>query len=241
MKQAKENIPEIVQRLEALYGKPEWHPRLPILEELIQCILSQHTSDSNSWRAYEALREAYPSWQDVIAAPTDQLAEVIRGGGLANQKAPRIQAVLRTVQERSPTFDMRFLEAMDTYDARKYLLSLPGIGPKCAAIVLCFAMGRSVIPVDTHVFRVAWRLGLIEKADGEAKAHDLLQNQVPEEIIYSFHVCLIRHGRSLCKAPVPRCQSCPLTDLCRYYYENQLQTNGDGGVGGVRSPAPDKK
>lgn len=221
MNKAKQKIPEIVQRLEMRYGKPEWHPRLPVLEELIQCILSQHTSDSNSWRAYQAMRDAYPTWQAVMDAPTDELADVIRSGGLANQKAPRIQAVLRSVRERSPNFDMSFLQEMNTVDARQYLLSLPGIGPKCAAIVLCFAMGRPAIPVDTHVFRVAWRLGLIEKSDGEAKAHDLLQAQVPEEMIYSFHVCLIRHGRQICKAPIPRCEQCPLSDLCQYYSQNR--------------------
>jgi len=228
MDEAKRNIPEIVLRLEAIYGKPEWHPRLPVLEELIQCILSQHTSDTNSWRAYEAMREVYPSWHDVLNAPTDELADVIRSGGLANQKAPRIQAVLRTVQEHSPDFDMSYLQAMDTPVAQRYLLSLPGIGPKCAAIVLCFAMGRPVIPVDTHVFRVAWRLGLIEKAVGEAKAHDLLQNLVPESIIYSFHVCLIRHGRHLCKAPVPRCEQCPLQDLCKFYQDGSNQATSKG-------------
>lgn len=212
---------EIVQRLEQVYGTAKWQPRMEPLEELIHCILSQHTSDVNSFRAFEALRAAFPTWEAVLEAPMAQLASVIRVGGLANQKAPRIQAVLRAVKARSPSFEMSFLEQMETSEARRFLLSLPGIGPKCAAIVLCFSLGRPVIPVDTHVFRVSWRLGLIERSVGEAKAHERLQAQVPEEMAYSFHVALIRHGRTVCRASRPRCGKCVLRDLCWYYRYQQ--------------------
>ena len=102
---------------------------------------------------------------------------------------------------------------------RAYLMSLPGVGPKTAAIVLCFAMGRNVLPVDTHIFRVSWRLGLIEQKIGEAKAHDALQAQVEPQFAFRFHVALITHGRQVCKAPTPKCELCVLTDLCRYYKE----------------------
>jgi endonuclease-3 len=187
------------------------------LEELIACILSQHTSDANSWRAYRQLRERFPSWEAVMEAPTEEVEEVIRPGGLASSKAPRIQAVLRAVAEHNAgRLNLDFLQDMSTESARRYLLNLPGVGPKTAAIVLCFSLGRAVIPVDTHVFRVSWRLGFFDRKVGEAKAHDLLQRIVPEEDVYPFHVHLIRHGRQVCKAQRPRCEQCPLADLCAY-------------------------
>ncbi len=210
-------IAEIVTRLENLYGVPEWKPRNSPLEELIHCILSQHTSDANSLRAYRQLRERYPTWQAVADAPTEELAQTIRSGGLANQKAPRIQAVLKAIYEAQGEYSLDWLHALPTPEARKFLLSLPGIGPKCAAIVLCFSMGRPVIPVDTHVFRVSWRLGLIPKSLGEAKAHDALEAIIPEPLVYRFHVALIRHGRALCKARNPRCAQCPLKEFCADY------------------------
>ncbi|MFN7161476.1 MAG: endonuclease III domain-containing protein [Fimbriimonadales bacterium] len=210
-------IAEIVTRLENLYGVPEWKPRNSPLEELIHCILSQHTSDANSLRAYRQLRERYPTWQAVADAPTEELAQTIRSGGLANQKAPRIQAVLKAIYEARGEYSLDWLHALPTPEARKFLLSLPGIGPKCAAIVLCFSMGRPVIPVDTHVFRVSWRLGLIPKSLGEAKAHGALEAIIPEPLVYRFHVALIRHGRALCKARNPRCAQCPLKEFCADY------------------------
>lgn len=219
MPKSASDIEALIRALEGLYGKPIWVSHGPPLEELISCILSQHTSDKNSHRAYQSLRQAFPTWESILDAPASEVADTIRHGGLANQKAPRIQAVLRAIQERSPDFDMTFLEQMETEEARQFLMSLPGIGPKCAAIVLCFSLGRNVIPVDTHVFRVSWRLGLIPQSLGEAKAHDALQQQVPDEIIYSFHVCLIRHGRMICKAPKPRCEQCPIQRHCDYFNE----------------------
>lgn len=210
-------IAEILARLEKLYGVAEWKPRNNPLEELIHCILSQHTSDANSFRAYQQLRERYPSWQAVVDAPPAALAQTIRSGGLANQKAPRIQAVLKAIYAARGEYSLDWLHDLPTPEARQFLLSLPGIGPKCAAIVLCFAMGRPVIPVDTHVFRVSWRLGLIPKSLGEAKAHDALAALIPEPLVYRFHVALIRHGRAICRARNPRCEQCPLKELCADY------------------------
>lgn len=213
----------IVERLEARYGAAEWKPRAEPLEELIHCILSQHTSDANSSRAYASLRRAFPSWQAVVEAPTEAVAAVIRSGGLANQKAPRIQAVLKAIYAQHGAYDLNWLAERPLEEARQFLLSLPGIGPKCAAIVLCFALGHPVVPVDTHVFRVAWRLGLIPKSLGEAKAHSVLEKLVPEPLVYRFHVALIRHGRAVCKAVRPRCADCPLTDLCAFYLSQQAE------------------
>jgi endonuclease-3 len=208
---------EIVTELEARYGVPKWHPRMDPLDELVACILSQHTSDVNSFRAFERLTQTYATWESVAEAPTQELADTIRCGGLADSKAPRIQAVLKAIQAHRGEITLDFLEPMPDAEARAYLMSLPGVGPKTAAIVLCFAMGRPVMAVDTHVFRVSWRLGLIEKRIGEAKAHDALQAQVAPEMVYRFHVALITHGRQVCKAPTPRCLECPLTRYCAFY------------------------
>ena len=208
---------EVVRRLDDVHSRPQWHQRMPPLEELVACILSQHTSDANSGRAYERLRQRFPTWEAVMEAPTAEVEEAIRPGGLASSKAPRIQTVLRAIAEHnSGTLSLDFLERKDTDSARRYLLSLPGVGPKTAAIVLCFSLGRPVIPVDTHVFRVSWRLGFYDRKVGEAKAHDLLEQVVPEEDVYAFHVHLIRHGRTVCKAQRPRCSECVLRDICRY-------------------------
>jgi endonuclease-3 len=217
-----EKAAAVQARLEARYGIPKWVPRLDPLDELISCILSQHTSDANAFRAFDRLKARYPTWEAVLGAPTEELADTIRCGGLADSKAPRIQAVLRFLGTEQGAITLAFLEAMPDAEARAYLTSLPGVGPKTAAIVLCFALGRPVLPVDTHVFRVAWRLGLIEKRIGEARAHDALQALIAPESTYRFHVALITHGRQVCKALIPRCEECPLTDLCRYYQENRV-------------------
>lgn len=214
-----DRIHEITTRLEARYGVAKWRARQSPEDELIACILSQHTSDANSFRAFEQMKSKYPAWNEVIEAPTEELADTIRSGGLANSKAPRIQEVLRIIREREGDVNLACLNGMSDADARRYLQSLPGVGPKTAAIVLCFALNRPVIPVDTHIFRVSWRLGLIERRIGEARAHDALQALVPDNIIFRFHVAIIQHGRQVCKAPTPRCSECVLTDLCDYYRE----------------------
>jgi len=229
------NVPEIeltrteliVARLEARYGVPVWAPRFGPVDELVACILSQHTSDTNSLRAFGLLKEAFPDWKSVIDAPTQAIADTIRSGGLPNIKAARIQEVLRRIRESEGRISLDCLNEMTDSEARAYLMKLPGIGPKTAAIVLSFALGRPVMPVDTHIFRVAWRLGLIEKKIGEAKAHDVLQAQVPPELVYRFHVALIVHGRQVCKAPTPRCGQCPLTDVCRYFREHIAPTTSE--------------
>lgn len=204
-------------RLQRLWGKPVWAARFDPVEELIACILSQHTSDMNSLQAFAQLQKSYPEWQQVIDADVNELADVIRSGGLANQKAPRIQQVLRQIAEDHPAHKicLDFIVPLDNNSARRYLMGLPGVGPKTAAIVLCFAMGRNVIPVDTHIFRVSWRLGLIDPKIGEAKAHDVLQALIDAEDAYPYHILVIRHGREVCKALRPKCGECVLADICR--------------------------
>lgn len=212
-----ELVREIVSRLEARYGVTEWKARFEPMDELVSCILSQHTSDANSFPAFYKLKERFPDWQRVVDAGQDALAEVIRSAGLAKQKAKSIVACLREVHARNGDYTLGNLEGLSLPEARKWLESLPGVGPKTAAIVLCFAFGLPAIPVDTHIFRVSWRLGLIPKAAGEAKAHDLLLAIVPKELAFRFHMALIRHGRAVCKARKPRCGECPVREFCAWF------------------------
>jgi len=185
------------------------------LDELILTVLSQHTSDLNADRAFRGLRAAFPrGWAGVVRSPAERVADAIRSGGLANTKAPRIQEILREVRRREGAYDLSRLTGMTDAEARNYLTSLPGIGPKTAAVVLSFALGRDALPVDTHVHRTARRLGLIPPRTSAERADRLLHVLVPEGLRTSLHVGLIRLGREICKAPLPRCPVCPLTDLC---------------------------
>jgi endonuclease-3 len=184
------------------------------LDELLLTVLSQHTSDLNAERAFTDLRAAFPTWADVAAAPAARVADAIRSGGLANTKAPRIQAILREVRDREGGYHLDRLRELGDSDARAYLTSLPGIGPKTAAVVLSFALGRDAIPVDTHVHRTARRLGMIPPKASAERADRILHDLVPEGLRTPLHVGLIRLGREICKAPTPLCRLCPLLDLC---------------------------
>ena len=209
----------ILDRLGERYEHPTWAgPRLDPVSELVLTILSQNTADTNSFRAFTALRARYASWPEVLAAPTDELVEVIRPGGLAPTKAPRIQAVLAEVHDATKgSWDLSFVGEWPLEQARQWLIELPGIGRKTAAIVLLFGFGRPALPVDTHVHRVALRLGLIPPRTDVSRAHDLLEAALEPGEMYPFHVELIRHGRDTCRAPRPICGLCPLTDLCPYF------------------------
>ncbi len=185
------------------------------LDELILTVLSQHTSDLNAERAFADLKRVFPrGWEQVVRAPTERVADAIRSGGLADTKAPRIQEILREVKRREGAYDLSRLTEMTDPEARDYLTSLPGIGPKTAAVVLSFALGRDALPVDTHVLRVSRRLGLIPPKTSAERADRMLHALVPDGLRTSLHVALIRLGREICKAPVPRCRQCPLKDLC---------------------------
>ncbi|MBI4492215.1 MAG: endonuclease III [Chloroflexi bacterium] len=206
---------EIYRRLIACSGKPSPNRQhADPLAELVQTILSQNTSDLNSERAFASLMARFESFERVAAAPVEAIADAIRLGGLARVKAPRIKQVLEHIQAERGCIDLEFLRAMDTAAARDFLTSLPGVGPKTAACVLLFALGKPAIPVDTHVHRVSQRLGLIGPRVPAEQAEALLEQLVPPETYYAFHMSLIRHGRQLCKAPRPRCDRCPLDDLC---------------------------
>ena len=204
----------IHRRLGRHFGELLPPRRTDPLQELVLTVLSQHTSDLNADRSFASLRSSFPTWDEVVRARPAEVADAIRSGGLANTKAPRIQAILREVREREGRFDLSSLRRMSDADAAAYLSSLPGVGPKTAAVVLAFSLGRDAMPVDTHVHRVTTRLGWIEAGTTEARAHRVLSELVPAEIRVPLHVGLIRLGRETCKAGRPRCEDCPLFELC---------------------------
>lgn len=201
------------------YGDRQWHPRLDPVGELVSTILSQNTNDVNRDRAYAQLRERFATWEAVRDADPDALREAIRPAGLANSKGPAIQRALRHISKERGEINLDFLAEMPLDEAKKWLISLSGVGPKTAAIVLLFSFNRPVFPVDTHVHRVSGRLGLIGPRISREKAHDVLAALLPPETYYTFHLNLIRHGRQICSARQPRCESCPLLALCDYGQE----------------------
>ncbi len=206
--------PELIAILDEQYGRAPQQPSGAPVTELVLTLLSQHTSDHNSGRAMHRLLERFPTWEDVIAAPTAEVEDAIRPGGLAPTKAPRLQALLAEVKERAPDFDLCELEQMPLDEAKRWLRSLPGVGPKTAACVLLFALARPALPVDTHVERVARRLGLMPRKTSAEKAHDLLEAKLAPDEVYAFHIDLIQHGRRTCHARGPRCDECPLLERC---------------------------
>jgi endonuclease-3 len=202
------------RRLLECYGRPEWPVTYAPVDELVGTILSQHTSDVNSERAFDALIHAYRSWEAVRDAPVDEVIEVIRSGGLAVVKAQRIQAVLRALTDADGRVQLPDLRRMRRKRAIDLLTSLPGVGRKTAACVLLFGSHVPAIPVDTHVHRVSLRLGLVPPRTSPESATDVLEAALDPRDYYAFHVHLIRLGREVCKAPKPRCDACPLRKRC---------------------------
>jgi endonuclease III len=202
------------RRLAAEHGPYRPKPRLPIIDELVATILSQHTSDANSGRAFTELKRRFGSWERVLDAPTEELADSIRSGGLAEQKAPRIKRILAQIEEREGTLDLKRLYDMDDQAVADYLMELPGVGPKTAACVLVFSMGRDAFPIDTHVHRIVRRLGWVNDKTSAEAAHRELTPRIPPELRYELHVALVGHGRTICRARQPRCTECVLFDFC---------------------------
>jgi len=204
----------ICRRLERQYGRVEPPPQEPVLDELIATILSQNTSAANAQRAYGALLRALPTWEAVRTAPVRKVARAIKMAGLYNRKAPRIQAILNRLKAEQGRLSLEFLRRAPLAEAKHYLRSFDGVGPKTVGCVLLFACRRPVLPVDTHVHRISIRLGLIDRKTDAETAHDLLAEMVPIERVLDFHILLIRHGRTMCKARAMQCPDCPLLDLC---------------------------
>ncbi len=186
------------------------------VDELIATVLSQNTTDKNSARAFWLLKKGAGSWDRVCAMPARRLARLIRPAGLANIKAARIKGVLQEIKRREGRMDLSSLRRRGLDEALDYLTSLKGVGPKTAACVLLFSFGKPAMPVDTHIFRVTRRLGLIGERITREKAHSVLREIVPKSLIYDFHLGIIEHGRRTCRARNPRCGRCVLYRLCRF-------------------------
>ena len=203
----------IRDRLRELYGRPVNHPHGHPIAELVRTVLSQNTNDRNRDVAYGRLRERFPSWEQVRDAPTDEVEEALRPGGLSATKAPRIQHILAQLGEHP---DLDWLATAPRDEAMEFLIDLPGVGRKTAACVMIFSFDRPEIPVDTHVHRVGGRLGLFRRRASFEEAHDEMLAITPREDAYELHVNLIRHGRAVCR-PRPRCGECGLRRMCPWY------------------------
>jgi endonuclease-3 len=207
---------QIHERLLEFYGEPVWRNPLPAVDELVSTILSQNTNDINRDRAYDALRARFATWEEVRDAETEEVVNAIRPAGLANQKGPRIQQVLRSITEERGSLDLSFLEDLSVEEAKAWLTRFNGVGPKTAAIVLCFSLGKPAFPVDTHIYRVTGRIGLRPEKMTVEQAHPYLEGLFPPETYSPAHLNLIRLGREICTARRPYCERCPIVDLCDY-------------------------
>jgi endonuclease-3 len=207
----------ILQNLERAYGVPEnrWAGTDP-LDMLVSVILSQATSDTNSRRTFAELKRRFPTWDDVLRARESAIVAAIKSGGLARQKAKVIKNLLREIKDARGTLDLSFVKEMSSEEAVKYLSRFRGVGPKTTACTLLFACGKDVFPLDTHIFRVLRRVGLVPEKCSDARAHELLNRIVPAGKFYSFHVNLIRHGRKICRPREPLCERCPVVEYCDY-------------------------
>ena len=202
------------------YGHPKWSNRLPPLDELISTILSQNTNDINRDVAFDALKAAFPSWEAVRDAPEQAVMDATRPAGLANQKGPRIQAVLKSISEQRGELSLDFLRKLSREEASEWLQQFKGVGPKTATIVLQFSLDMPAFAVDTHVYRITGRIGLRPAKMNADKAHAYLEELLPPESYYPAHLNIIRLGREICLARKPKCPECPLQELCDYYAAN---------------------
>ncbi len=212
---------EVHRRLLKVYGEPAWHTPLPILDELISTILSQNTNDINRDRAFTQLKKRFKTWEEVRDADAHAVIEAIRSAGLANQKGPRIQKVLRQITAERGSLDLSFLIKLPEEEAWEYLVKFKGVGPKTASIVLLFSLGKAAFPVDTHIQRVTGRVGLRPEKMSNEKAHRHLAELFPPETYKAVHLNIIRLGREVCHPRKPACEICVLQSLCDYYQKSQ--------------------
>ena len=207
-------IAQLCRRLRTAHGPVEPWQKLPPLDELIATILAQNTSNANSDAAFARLKRRFPTWEAVRTAQTRSIAAAIRVAGLSRLKAPRIKNILEHLHRERGELSLGFLCDLPDEDALAYLRSLKGVGPKTAACVLLFACDKPILPVNTQVHRVARRLALIGPRTSAEKAHVLLAERVPRNLVLDFHILLIRHGRTTCLSRKPRCADCVLLDAC---------------------------
>jgi endonuclease III len=211
-----EKAEKIIELLEGLYGRPVPR-RIDPLDLLVCTILSQNTTDVNSFRAFDKLKEAYPNYESLLSATNSEISEKIRVGGLGEIKARRIREALLKIRTDFGSLDLEFLRGVEKDVAQDYLLSLPGVGPKTAAVIMLFSFNLPAMPVDTHVYRVSRRLGLIPDKTTIKEAQGALERKTPPEKFVSLHINLIKHGRRICRARNPMHDQCILHDECDYY------------------------
>lgn len=216
---------EVLIRLASVFGHPDWRNPLPAVDELVCTILSQNTNDRNRDIAFNALKKRFATWEEVIRADEEDIIDAIRIAGLANQKGPRIKAVLTRIKQERGDLDLSFLSDLPVEEAREWLLRFNGVGRKTAAIVLQFSLNKPAFPVDTHIYRVTGRLGVRPEALSVEQTHILMEKLIDPSEYYAGHLNLIRLGRELCRARKPECLRCPLNDLCRYFQE--IASRGD--------------
>jgi endonuclease-3 len=208
---------KVADALAQEYSYPTWRQHLPPVDELVDTILSQNTSDTNRDAAFARLRARFPTWEAVRDADVQGVVEAIRPAGLANQKGPRIQDALHRLTQEVGSISLDHLESMPVEEAKAWLTSINGVGPKTAAIILLFSFNRPAFPVDTHVHRVVGRLGFIGPRTTAEQAHVEMEQIVPPEDYYAFHLQVIQHGRQVCHARAPQCGICVLQDYCDYF------------------------
>jgi Predicted EndoIII-related endonuclease len=208
---------QVAERLEAFYGRPDWREPLQPLDELVSTILSQNTNDRNRDLAFQRLKARFPSWEAVRDAETGQVIDAIRIAGLANQKGPRMQEVLRQITTERGSLDLVFLRDLPPEEVRSWLVRFKGVGPKTASIVMQFSLGMSAFPVDTHIYRVSGRIGLRPARMTVEQAHVHLAGLFSPDSYGPVHLNLIRLGREICQARRPNCPACPLKEICDYY------------------------
>jgi len=213
---------EVHRRLLEKYGEPSWH-ELPILDELVSTILSQNTNDVNRDRAFTLLKKRYPTWEAVRDADMSEVIDAIRSAGLANQKGPRIQKILRHITAERGSLELDFLKELSADQAMEWLLQFTGVGPKTASIVLLFSLGKEAFPVDTHIQRVTGRVGLRPEKMTNEQTHRHLAELFPPETYKAAHMNIIRLGREVCHARKPACEICVLQSLCDYYQKSQTR------------------
>lgn len=217
------SVPELRSRLESQQGFPPQRPHQDVLSELILGILSQNTSDKNSHPTYRRLRERFPSWEQVATAAEAEIALAIRSGGIFRTKAKHIKLLLEQIRQERGELSLDFLCPLAPAEALTYLQRLPGVGPKTARVVLLFSCGQPHFPVDTHIYRVTGRLGLLERGTSREQAHQVLEGLIPPQDYYPLHLLLIEHGRRICVARNPRCHLCALSSLCNYFLSGRKE------------------
>jgi endonuclease-3 len=229
-------VPHLIEHLEAAFGVPRPRPREDPLDVLIETILSQSTTDTNSRRAFATLKKRFPTWEQARRARPASIARAIRSGGLANVKSVRIKNVLNEIKERRGSLDLSFLNEAPVEEAKAFLVSLEGVGPKTAACVLLFACRRPVFPADTHILRTTKRLGLVPEKCSDEQAHARLERLIPPKKYYPTHINLIRLGRGICRPQDPQCLECPLLEYCAYGQAGPSRQNPPEGGTPSRSP-----